>query len=100
MTRAELLAELAAKPYVNAVGTPVKVQGPDEFGDVRYRVGIRKRAKKLVNYEHVHFVQLHEGTGTDVACYLKADLVQFENAIELYDEAAAVAKNTTPVPEV
>lgn len=97
MTKAELLADLAARPFVNAVGVPKKVSSPNEWGDQEYQVGIRKRNRTIVNYELIRFVQLHEGTGADVACYLKTDVVAFGNAQEGFDEAKVIP---APVPEV
>ena len=98
MTQAELLAEITANPFVNAVGTPVAVGTPNEFGDVVYRVGIRKRAKTLVNFEHIRFVVLHEGTGADVACYLKSNAITFENSQEQYGEDKVVAALVVQTP--
>ena len=59
-------------------------------------VGIRKRAKTLVNFEFIRFVQLHEGVGNDVACYLKSDTIAFENAQEGFAEEKTLA---TPVAQ-
>jgi hypothetical protein len=97
MTRAELLAEVAANAFVNAVGTPVAVGTPNEFGDVMYQVGVRKRAKQLVNFELIRFVQLHEGTG-DVACYFKTGAITFENSQEQYGEDKVVAAPVVQTP--
>jgi hypothetical protein len=97
MTKAELLAEIAANAFVNAVGTPIAVGTPNEFGDVVYQVGVRKRAKTLVNFELLRFVQLHEGTG-DVACYLKTNVITFENSQEQFGEDKVIAAPVVQTP--
>jgi hypothetical protein len=98
MTTAELLAEIEANPFVNAIGTPVAVGTPNEFGDVVYQVGIRKRAKTLVNFELIRYVVLHQGTGADVACYLKTNAITFENSQEQFGEDKVIAAPVVQTP--
>ena len=100
-TKAEFLTTLAAMTYVDKVGTPVPMETPNEWGDQKYRVGIRKRSGNCVNYEYIHFVAIGEFDvlPKDKCAFLKDDRIVFENAQEHFNEGVAVpapTPKTTP----
>lgn len=81
MTKAELLASIAAVGVVNRVSDPELI-GTNHFGDREYRVHVRKVSDNCVNYEYVNFLVISEGEPEEVAYFYRNDTIQFENAHE------------------
>lgn len=75
MTKIELIADMQAKTFVDAVLDDASVIKQRVNGDKEYQQTYRVKKLKIINYYVFKYVIFNEGLGTEKAFYLNSEPV-------------------------